>query len=186
MPGSLIAKRYAKALFDFSLEMNVIEETKTDMDLILSVCASNADFNQLLRSPVIRAKKKQNVMKAIFSKEISELSLRYLDIITRKKREKYIKQIAEEYILAYKKFKNIFSIHFASATSITADIRQKVIDLLEKQTNGSVELIESVKKELVGGFVLNYDDYRYDASIAYQLKKLKKETAEINLYVRGL
>jgi len=186
MPGSLIAKRYAKALFDFSLEMNVIEETRTDMELVLSVCESNADFNQLLRSPVIRTEKKQNVLKAIFAKEISELSMRYLDIITRKKRESYIKQIAEEYILAYKKFKNIFTIHFESATALTADIRKKVVELLEDQTKGSIELIEEVKKELVGGFVLNYDDYKYDASIAYQLKKLKKGSAEINLYVREL
>ena len=114
------------------------------------------------------------------------MSMRYLDIITRKKRESFIKQIAEEYIFAYKKFKNIFTIYFESATAITAEIRKKVIELLEEQTGGSIELIEDVKKELVGGFVLNYDDYRYDASIAYQLKKLKKESAEINLYVREL
>lgn len=186
MPGSLIAKRYAKALFDFSLEMNHLERTKTDMELIISVCESNADFKQLLRSPVIRTEKKQKILKAIFGKELSDMSMRYLDIITRKNRESFIKQIAEEYIFAYKKFKNIFTIYFESATAITADIRKKVIELLEEQTKGSVELIEDVKKELVGGFVLNYDDYRYDASIAYQLKKLKKESAEINLYVREL
>ena len=59
-------------------------------------------------------------------------------------------------------------------------------DLLEKQTGSTVELIEDVKKELIGGFVLDYSDYKYDASIAYQLKKLKKQSAEVNLYIREL
>ena len=184
MPGSLIAKRYAKALFDLSLEMNVVEDTRNDMELIFDVCRSNKDFMQLLKSPVIHTEKKQNVIKAIFRDKISELSLRYLDIITRKKRESYIKQIAEEYILAYKKFKNIFTVHFESAKAISEDIRKAVIALLEDQTKATVELLEEVREELVGGFVLSYNDYKYDASIAYQLKKLKKESAEINLYVR--
>jgi len=184
MSGSVIAKRYAKALFEFSLEMNVVEETRKDMELVMSVCKSNPDFRRLLKSPVIRPEKKQKVIKAIFGDEISKLSLRYLNIIIRKKRESYINQIAEEYIFAYKKFKNIFTIYFSSATEISDDIRKKVIALLEEQTKASIELIEDVKKELVGGFVLNYNDYRYDASIAYQLKKLKKESALINLYKR--
>lgn len=186
MPGSLIAKRYAKALFDLSLELNVIEDSKVDMELILSVCESNKDFNQLLISPVIRAEKKQKVFNAIFKGKISDMSLRYLDIITRKKRENYIKQIAEEYILAYKKFKNIFTIHFQSATEISDDIRKKVIALLEDQTKANIEMVEEIKKELVGGFVLKYNDYKYDASIAYMLKRLKKSSAEVNLYKREI
>ena len=104
-----------------------------------------------------------------------KLSLRYLDIITRKKRESYIKQIADEYILAYKKFKNIFTIQFESVSVISDDIRKQVIALLEDQTKANIELIEEIKKELVGGFVLKYDDYKYDASISYMLKRLKKE-----------
>ena len=184
MPNSLIAKRYAKALFGLALEMNVVEETKSDMELIMSVCLSNKDFTQMLKSPVIRSEKKQKVMRAIFNDKISELSMRYLNIITRKKREIFINQIAEEFIFAYKKFKNIFTIYFASATAISDEIRQKVITLLEGQTKGTVELIEEVEKELIGGFIMNYDDYKYDASIAYQLKKLIKNSAKINLYKR--
>jgi len=184
MPNSLIAKRYAKALFELALELNVVEETKSDMELIMSVCSSNKDFTQLLRSPVIRTEKKQNVISAIFKDKISELSMRYLNIITRKSRESFIRQIAEEFIIIYKKFKNIFTIYFASATVISDEIRKKVITLLENQTKGTVELIEEVEKELIGGFVMNYDDYKYDASIAYQLKNLKKGSAEINLYKR--
>jgi F-type H+-transporting ATPase subunit delta len=186
MPGSLIAQRYAKALFDLSLEMNVVEETMADMDLINSVCRSNTELMQLLKSPVIRTEKKQKVLKAIFDKKVSELSMRYLNIITGKRREVFIPQIAGEYLINYKKFKNIITVHFTSSTAINDDIRKKVVDLLEKQTGSTVELIEVIKKELIGGFVLDYDDYKYDASIAYQLKKLKKQSAEVNLYIREL
>lgn len=186
MPGSLIAKRYAKALFDLSLELEVIEDIRNDMELIMSVCESNRDFVQLLASPVIHAEKKQKVIGAIFKGKIGDLSLRYLNIITRKKRESFIKQIAEEYIVAYKKFKNIFTVYFESATEISDDLRKKVIKLLEDQTKANIEMIEEIKEELVGGFVLKYNDYKYDASIDYMLRRLKKSSAEVNLYKREI
>ena len=140
----------------------------------------------LLKSPVIRPEKKITVMQAVFKNEISDLSMRYLSIIARKRREKFIIDIATEYIHIYKKFKNIFVLHLESASALSSDIRKKVIALLEDRTQGTIELHEGVKKELVGGFVFSYDDYKYDASIAYQLRKMKNSVAEFNLYISEL
>jgi F-type H+-transporting ATPase subunit delta len=141
---------------------------------------------QLLRSPVIHTEKKQKVIKAIFDGKVSKLSMRYLDIITNKKRELFIPQIAEEYLVFYKKFKNIITVHFTTASAVNDEIRKKVVELLEKQTGSTVELVEDVKNELIGGFVLDYEDYQYDASIAYLLRRLKKSSAEVNLYKREI
>lgn len=186
MYNSLIAQRYAKAIFDLALELNVVEEVKADMELIHSVCVSNKDFALMLKSPVIRPEKKIKVIEAVFGKKVSKLSLRYMLIIIRKRREMFIPLIADEFIYIYKKFKNIFTIHFASASALNDELRKKVIALLEKQTQGSIELHEEIKKELIGGFVFTYDNYKYDASIAYQLKKIKKAAAEVNFYVREI
>jgi len=183
MPHSLIAKRYAKAVFELALEMNVVEETKADMDLIASVIAANKDLILLLKSPVVRADKKKKVLELLFRDKIGKLSMRFLMIITQKRREKFIKDIAFEFISIYKKFKNIFTVHIETAQSISDDLRKKVITLMEEHTKGSIDLNEEVKKDLIGGFVIKYDDYKYDVSIAYQLRKLKKAAAEVNLYV---
>lgn len=183
MPHSLIAKRYAKAVFELALEMNVVEETKTDMDLISSVVASNKDFVLLLNSPVVRPDKKKKVMESIFGDKIGKLSMRFLMLITQKRREKFISDIAIEFINIYKKFKNIFTVHIETAQSISDGLRKKVIALMEDHTKGSIELNEEVKKDLIGGFVIAYDDYKYDVSISYQLRKLKKAAGEVNLYV---
>ncbi len=186
MHNTIIAKRYAKAVFELALEMNLLEEIKTDMEFISSICAGNKDFIGMLNSPVIRTDKKIKILKSVFEKEISDLSMRYLVIITNKMREMFIRDIADEFLSVYKEFKNIFTVHFASAWEISDEIRKKVVTLLEDQTKGNIELIEEVKEDLIGGFVMNYDDYKYDASIAYQLKKLRRGAAEINLYVKEI
>ncbi len=45
----------------------------------------------------------------------------------------------------------------------------------------NIELTEKVDENVIGGFVINFQDYQYDASIINQLNKLKKGFSE-NLY----
>ena len=51
---------------------------------------------------------------------------------------------------------------------------------IASETNGKVELKTSVKPELLGGFVFEMDSERLDASIATQLRNIKKQFVEKN------
>jgi F-type H+-transporting ATPase subunit delta len=106
-------------------------------------------------------------------------------IILRKKREHYLGTIAKQYIALYKKYKNIVTVHLQTAAPVDEKISKKVIKLLEDQTHGEIELDEQVKEEIIGGFILAYDDNKYDDSIRAQLQMIKREVADINLYIRG-
>ena len=65
------------------------------------------------------------------------------------------------------------------------ELRNKVIKALKEQTGKGIELIEETDERLIGGFILRWKDQQYDASIANQINKLKKEVEGINLYVKG-
>lgn len=179
-----LASRYAKALFDFALEQNVLEQVKEDMDLVVSVCMQNRDFKLMLDSPIIFTDKKEAIITEIFSKHLQKISYHFLVIITRKNRESLIDGIAKQFIEQYKVFKNITTAQLTTAVSLDLAVKEKVITLLKEQTQGEIELIEEIKKEMIGGFVLSYKDYQYDASIKRQIKELKKEFGT-NLYIRG-
>lgn len=185
MRNTLIAKRYAKALFDFALEQNMLEPVKKDLELVISTLKNSKDLRLMLKSPVIKAATKEAVIREIFEKHIQKPSIQYLSIIIRKRRETFIEGIAEEFINLYKKFKNIVTTHLETAVTLDDDIRRKFIDLMSEQTGGEIELIEDVRKEIIGGFVMHYDDKKYDASIQRQLADLKKEF-KVNLYERKL
>jgi F-type H+-transporting ATPase subunit delta len=72
-----------------------------------------------------------------------------------------------------------------TAGPITEEVRRKVLDIMKNQAKGSIELVEEVKEELIGGFVLQWKDKQYDASILSQINKMKKGMAMINLYKKG-
>ena len=186
MHVSHIAARYSKALFTLVLEYNALEEAQKDMVLVSQVCMSNREFRRMLKSPVINTDKKINILKSIFELSVSKLVLTFLLLITHKKREKYIHEIALEFGELYKDHKGIITTQLITAAPVDDEIRRKLTGLMKEYTGATIELKESVDEELVGGFILKWKDKQYDASIESQLNDLMAEVARINLYKKRL
>jgi len=184
MNNSKISIRYAKALFDLACDLKVLEKTNEDMLAIDSVCKSNHDFDLMLRSPVIHADKKIKIIEQIFGNTFTKLSLSFLKLITQKRRESNISGIARHFTILYKEYKGITTVNVQSAFPMDDMSSKKLTGLLENMTKHEIELIEEVKAELLGGFVITVNDVQYDISIANRIKKLKKEFDE-NLYIKG-
>jgi F-type H+-transporting ATPase subunit delta len=182
---SHIAVPYAKALFDLTLEKNLLEETMKDMQVIASLYEKSKDFRMMLKSPVISEGKKKIVFARIFEKAISKLTFTFLLIIIRKKRESYIGDIAFAFIELYKDYKGILTTTLQTAVPVSEDIRLKVRDLMKNQSKGEIELIEEVNPELIGGFIVQWKDKQYNASILKQINRLQRGLTRVNLYKKG-
>jgi len=179
-----LAGRYAKALFDLAIEMKVLEKVYADAELIIDVCERNREFVLMLRSPVIKDVKKLAILKDLFEKNPSELTYRFIVLITRNKRESIIKEIAERFIDYYREFKNILPVDLTTAIKLDEEIKGEILGLLKERSGSNIELTENVEEDLIGGFMLSFDDKQYDASVLRQIKNLKKEF-DINLYLKG-
>ena len=96
MNGSLAGIRYAKSLMGLATEKNALDAVFADMQLIASTVEESYDLELLLKSPVVKVDKKQAVLKSVFGGKISELSTLFLDLISNRKREGLVKDIAFE------------------------------------------------------------------------------------------
>ena len=170
----LVANRYAKSLLQLSLEKGQLEKVYTDMQLVERVCEENREFINFLHSPIIKTDKKAAVIKEIFSGKVGEITSGFLHILTQKRRELYMGEIAKAFLSQYKLHKNILTAVFTSASGIDQTIKNKVLELVKQTTQGEVELVEKIDKNLIGGFVLTIGDKQVDASVSRQLNDLRK------------
>jgi len=184
MKEKKVANRYAKALFDLSIELKQLEQVWNDMELLLRVCNENREFVLVLKSPVIKEVKKLSILKDIFEKNMNDLTFKFLKVITRNRREEIIPEIAEQFIVVYKEYKNILPAILTSAVQLDAATRDKIVTLLGERANATVELTEQVDERIIGGFILEFEDKQYDASVLRKIKNLGKEF-DINLYIKG-
>jgi len=185
MKNQRIAIRYSKALFLLAKEFNLVEAIKGDMDLILEVVHTAKDFKPFLVSPIIKEEKKLKVLKEIFENKINITTLNFLNLIIGKRRFLYIDIIAEEFINLYRHDKGIKPAYIETVTPLNADNRKAVSLIVMEFAKSEIELIENIRKELIGGFILKIDDKQYDTSIKSQITKLTKEFS-VNVYEKGL
>ncbi|MFA6924309.1 MAG: ATP synthase F1 subunit delta [Bacteroidales bacterium] len=183
MKQTKVSSRYAKALFELSIETKQLEDIKNDIDLIYQVTTDSREFDVVLSSPIIGVDKKIAVFKAVFENKIKELTFSFIRIIVTKNRVSCLKEIAEKFIELYKEYKGIKTAHLTTASKIDNEIKNKILQLIKNSVNSEVELIEKVNPNILGGFVLTIEDKQYDASIMEKIKELKQDF-NINVYQR--
>lgn len=176
MPNPRLAFRYAKSLIDLAAERGELEKVFEDMQWLNSVCKSNKDFVNLLRSPVIKGDTKKKIMEAITGGRISEMTAGFNRLLITKGRESDLPEISAAFITAYKERKNIKTIRLTTAAPVTEEVKNAIIEQVKKTAGfTNVELEEKVNEDLIGGFVLQVGDKLIDASVAYDLKNIAKQ-----------
>jgi F-type H+-transporting ATPase subunit delta len=184
MSYTKITIRYAAAFFDLAREKGVVENAYEDMLLLDRICTSNRDFVRMLQNPVINADKKKKVITHIFGASVNTMSLSFMSLMIRKRRERYLPSIAEAFTDLYKASKGIKTAYVSSAVELAAKDKAGILEILSKLTDQKIELIEKVNEALLGGFVFNLDDFQLDQSISTKVKQLKKDF-EKNPFVKG-
>lgn len=174
MNQSKITVRYAKALFELAKEKQLTEAIKKDMAYIQLVAKSVEDFKFLIESPIIKRKKKQEIFRLMFGKSVQKITLDFLFLLLKNRREVYISDIARNFLDLARRDLGIKLASFVSAIEISAKTVEEIKQIAEKVFNTKIEMILDVKPELLGGFVLRVEDQQFDASVASRLKLVKR------------
>lgn len=183
MYGTKVATRYAKSLIKLALEMGVLEKAYADMKLINSVCKESKDFALMLKSPIIKTDKKEKILKAVFQDKVNLMTMEFIQVITRKKRESYIEAIAESFVNQYKEHKKILTAVITTAFGLDDELRKKVLEVVKNAEKSEVELLEKVDKDIIGGFIIRVGDKQDDTSIIRKIKNLNRVFNE-NPYIK--
>jgi F-type H+-transporting ATPase subunit delta len=176
MQNPRLATRYAKSLIDLAIEKGQLETVYADMLWLQSVCKSNRDFVNVLRSPIIKPDIKKKIVEAVTNGRISEMTAGFNRLLITKNRESNMPEIINAFITAYKVYKNIQTIHLTTATPVSEDLRNTILAQVKKSEGfPNVELEEKVDPDIIGGFILQIGDKQVDASVAYDLRAIAKQ-----------
>jgi F-type H+-transporting ATPase subunit delta len=174
MARARAAIRYAKAVLDLANNQNTAEVLNDDMTLIANTIAENAELGNMLESPVIRSSVKKASLLAIF-KDANALTKSLVDTLIQNKRLSILGAVAEKYTQLYDELRGSEIATVTTAVPLTGELELKVLAKVKELTDKAVELENIVDESILGGFILRIGDKQYNASIANQLNKLKRE-----------
>ena len=183
MRNPKVTIRYAKSLLTLSNELNKLEEVCSDMRFLRELCSDSKDFLMLLKSPIIKVDLKLSVLNKILNKNISVLSMSFIELVTKKKRESLLQDIANDFLNLYNVEKNITPVVLTTAVKIDDVLRKEVLSFIKKQGKENIELVEKVDASIVGGAIIKMGDKQLDTSVSSKIKLLK-QTFNKNLYIQ--
>jgi F-type H+-transporting ATPase subunit delta len=186
MQNPRLAHRYAKSLIDIAIEKNQLENVYTDMKYMHALCSQSKDFSNLLKSPIIKAGKKDTIINAVIEGKVNDITKLFTKLLVTKGRESSLPEIANAFIEEYNAMKGIHKVSLTTAIEISEATKNAIEQRIKRERNiEHIELTTIVNKDIIGGFILEFDNNLVDASIVRDLRDVKKQFAQ-NIFIPNI
>ena len=172
MDIGVISVRYARALLKGGCDAGIEDTVYHEMQTLAKSYIEVPQLRLTIDNPMISKSSKQSLLLAAAGGNPCELTKAFVDLVLREDRESFLQFMANSYITLYRKQKNIIRGKLTTAAAVSQTTEQRLRQMVESKTKGTVEFETEVNPDLIGGFILEYDTYRMDASVKTRLKTI--------------
>ena len=172
MDIGVISVRYARALIKSAVGMKLEDQVYQEMQSLYKSYLDVPELRFTIDNPMLPKDKKQTLLITALGEKPSELSKKFVALVLREGRESTLQFMAASYITLYRKQKNIIRGKLTTATAVSPEAEDKMRRMVEARSQGTVEFKTEVNPDIIGGFILEYDTYRMDASVRSKLNSI--------------
>lgn len=175
MKNTVLAKRYAKALFAVGKEEGALGDYVETLTAMAGLCATVPEMGDALSNPLYPLEVREKVMEHILaSGGVSGAMANFLKLLVQKRRADILPDIALVFQAMVDAENNMCQGTVITAMELTPELSAKVKATLEKITGKQVVLTAQVDPSIIGGVVAKVGDLVLDGSIRSQLAGLKE------------
>ena len=162
MNVGVISMRYTRALLKYA-QLNGEAESVYNEMMVLARCFIDVPrLRASLASPALAADKKTALCVTACGGKACASTQNFI---------KLLQFMANSYVDLYRKQNNITRGKLITAVPVSSEIEERMRKMVEQKTMGKVDFVTETDREIVGGFILEYDTYRLDQSVSTQLRK---------------
>jgi F-type H+-transporting ATPase subunit delta len=173
--ASKIAAPYARALFDFSVEKNIMHQITADFQNLDIFLNEAVELTEYFKNPIVSKETKREVLTKILKSQINTETFKFLMVLVNRDRINLLSSIIARYLELVYETASIKMIEVSTAFAFTNLQKNTLIKKLKELTNArEIRLVITVDPTLIGGFLIKTESKVIDFSIKNQLQKLAK------------
>ena len=172
MDIGVISVRYARALLKSATDAKIEADVYKEMQTMAKTYAEVPQLRQTIDNPMLSKDTKQTLLLTAVGEKPCELTKAFISLVLKEDRENVMQFIANSYVTLYRQQKNVIRGRLITAAAVSPATEQKMRQMVESKTNGTVEFETEVNPDIIGGFILEYDTYRMDASVKSKLNSI--------------
>ena len=178
--SSGIANRYATAVFELAKDSNKLDVLEKDLGEIEAVLGENAEFRDLISSPVYSRDQQAASIGAIAKKMgLSELVANTLGLMAGKRRLFVLPQLVAGLRAMIAEEKGEITADVIAATALNAAQQKDLAASLKASTGKDVKINTTVDESLIGGLIVKVGSKMIDTSIRSKLNALQNTMKEV-------
>ncbi|CAH0118083.1 MULTISPECIES: F0F1 ATP synthase subunit delta [unclassified Paenibacillus] len=170
----VVAKRYAKALFQVAQEKNSISQTEQELKLIVDVVNESVDLQKFLKAPNIDLSAKLDVLNNALSGKLSETVLNTVNLLIQRGRHDLLNAMLEAYVKISGEALGQADASVVSAYPLSQPESELIAQQFGKLVGKKIRVQNVVDKSIIGGIQVRIGDRLYDGSISGKLAHMEK------------
>lgn len=176
----MISSRYARALYDSAKKLKMEDKVYQTVGELISSLKKSENLKKIFQQPLLSMKQKKEYFYSSINADPIPVLNSFIDIVFVNRREELLQFIFLKYQDIYRHEKNILSGKLITASGVNTTVETRLVEFLESVTNGTLEMEKQVNPAIIGGFILEVNHQRWDASVSGQLNTLKNKFTEQN------
>lgn len=180
LPPDALANIYARSLFELAGAeggQSTIEAVVSELEEVLDLARSDRQFSEFLASPSVPMTGREASLERIFKGRLSDLALRFLLTLNRKRRLDHLPAIVAALdTMAQERFGRV-EVDVFTAEPISADELRTIRDRLSQAIGREAIVHPYTEPSMIGGIKLRIGDRLIDGSLATQLRRLREQLA---------
>ena len=172
---SKIAVPYARALFDFSVEKNIMHQITADFQNLEIFLSQDNELTEYLNNPIVSQNAKSNVLTKALKSQINGETFKFLMVLVNRDRINLLQSIIYNYLELVYQTASIKKVEVSTAYPFANLQKNTLIQKLKELTSArEIRLVITVDPSLIGGFLIQTESKIIDFTIKNQLQKLAK------------
>nr|UXN44940.1 CF1 delta subunit of ATP synthase [Haslea karadagensis] len=170
-----IAAPYARALFDFSVEQNIMHQVTADFQNLEIFLNETSELTEYLNNPIVGQAAKREILTKTLQSQINTETFKFLLVLVNRDRINLLGSIITNYLELVYKTASIKMVEVVSASDFSSDQKSTLIKKLKELTDArEIRLEVTIDPTLIGGFLIKTESKVVDFSIKNQLENLAK------------
>ena len=97
MKYTILVHRYAKALLDYAINNNMVDEVLDDFQLVKDTLSSSKELVAILNQPFVSKNRKINILTNLFKDKVQDVTLKFIVLMIEKNRVGIIVLMYDKY-----------------------------------------------------------------------------------------
>ena len=174
MDNGKISVRYARALFQLAQEQGCEKAVYDGLTrFVHNYALAITQFNEVLADPIVAREEKVKLVEMAVGEPMHDCLKHFIAFVAEQKRESKMLLIALKYMETYRTKHNILSTKVTTASELSEASYDKIKAYIKQTFDADAEMDVKIDPALIGGFILDIENTRLDASVAGQLNAMK-------------